>query len=75
MIASIYNEAPSLFTTLPFPLPLPFFASALILERKAMLFSDFAPLLIVSDLNLLMTAPPLEFFVLSTSSCPLASGW
>jgi hypothetical protein len=68
MTASIYNEAPSLFTTVPFPLPLPFFASALISERKAMLFSDFAPLPVVSDLNLLMTAPTLESFVLSTSS-------
>jgi hypothetical protein len=42
-MASIYNEAPSLFKTFPFPLPLPFFESALISERKAMLFSDFAP--------------------------------
>jgi hypothetical protein len=55
-----HYEAPSLFKTFPFALPLPFFASALISERKAMLFSDFAPLPVVLDLNLLMTAPPLE---------------
>jgi hypothetical protein len=67
-IASICDEAPSLFKTFPFQLPLPFFASALISERKAMLFSDFALLPVVSDLNPLMTAPALKFFVLSTSS-------
>jgi hypothetical protein len=68
VIASTHDEAPSLFKTFPFRLPLPFFASALISKRKAMLFSDFAPLPFVQDLSLSMTAPALEFFVLSTSS-------